>query len=118
MLSQLVLTYVLVHHRVYHAHESTAVDTFAIALLCGDMRCEMYAGVFVLDGNRGKFSVPDWKTMLVIKTLRTRLREMLTRSFKQPGKMPTPQHQRWLDAWQRIFSPPEEREGSEARAVP
>lgn len=89
---------------VYHAHEATATDPFAIALLCGDVRCDMYSGVIVLDGNRGRFSVPDWKTMLVIKVLRTRLRELLTRSFKQPGKLPTAQQQKWLDVWQKLFT--------------
>ncbi|KAM6507220.1 hypothetical protein FSOLCH5_012453 [Fusarium solani] len=89
---------------VYHAHEATAVEPFAIALLCGDVRCDMYSGVIVLDGNRGRFVVPDWKTMLVIKVLRTRLREVLTRSFKQPGKLPTAQQEKWLDVWQRIFT--------------
>jgi len=91
-------------YSVYNAHETTAVDPFAIALLCGDVRIDMYAGVLVLDGNRARFAVPDWKTMLVVKTLRARLREMLTRSFKNPGKLPTAQQTRWLDAWQRIFS--------------
>ncbi|KAH7149728.1 P-loop containing nucleoside triphosphate hydrolase protein [Dactylonectria estremocensis] len=89
---------------VYHAHEATATDPFAIALLCGDVRCDMYSGVIALDGNRGRFSVPDWKTMLVIKVLRTRLRELLTRSFKQPGKLPTAQQEKWLDVWQKIFN--------------
>ncbi|KAJ4143531.1 hypothetical protein NW765_000678 [Fusarium oxysporum] len=89
---------------VYHAHEATAVEAFAIALLCGDVRCDMYSGVIVLDGNRGRFAVPDWKTMLVMKVLRTRLRELLTRSFKQPGKLPTAQQEKWLDVWQRIFT--------------
>lgn len=65
---------------------------------------QMYAGVLVLDGNRGRFAVPDWKTMLVLKVLRARLRDMLTRSFKSPGKLPTTQHERWLDMWQKIFS--------------
>ncbi|GKT90441.1 helicase associated domain-containing protein [Colletotrichum tofieldiae] len=89
---------------VYHAHETTAADPFAIALLCGDVRADMFAGVLVLDGNRCRFALPDWKTMLVIKVLRTRLRELLTRSFKQPGKLPTAQHERWLAIWQKIFS--------------
>ncbi|KAF4999720.1 hypothetical protein FGRMN_2285 [Fusarium graminum] len=89
---------------VYHAHEATAVEGFAIALLCGDVRCDMYSGVIVLDANRGRFAVPDWKTMLVMKVLRTRLRELLTRSFKQPGRLPTAQQERWLDVWQRIFT--------------
>ncbi|PTD02861.1 ATP-dependent RNA helicase DHX29 [Fusarium culmorum] len=89
---------------VYHAHEATAVEAFPIALLCGDVRCDMYSGVIILDGNRGRFVVPDWKTMLVMKVLRTRLRELLTRSFKQPGKLPTAQQEKWLDVWQRIFT--------------
>lgn len=64
----------------------------------------MYAGVIVLDSNRARFSVPDWKSMLVIKVLRTRLRELLNRSFKTPGKLLTAQHEKWLDVWQMIFS--------------
>ncbi|KAI3554166.1 helicase associated domain-containing protein [Colletotrichum abscissum] len=89
---------------VYHAHETTVADPFAIALLCGDVRADMFSGVLVLDGNRCRFALPDWKTMLVIKVLRTRLRELLTRSFKQPGKLPSAQHERWLAIWQKIFS--------------
>jgi ATP-dependent RNA helicase DHX29 len=64
----------------------------------------MYSGVIVLDGNRARFSVPDWKVMLVIKVLRTRLRDVLTRSFRMPGKLVTAQQEKWLDVWQRIFS--------------
>jgi ATP-dependent RNA helicase DHX29 len=64
----------------------------------------MYSGVFVLDGNRARFAVQDWKTMLVVKVLRARLREMLTRCFRSPGKLPTAQHERWLEVWQRVFA--------------
>ncbi|KAL2132760.1 hypothetical protein VTI74DRAFT_3415 [Chaetomium olivicolor] len=88
----------------YNAHETTAVDPFAIALLCGDVRADMYSGVLVLDGNRARFALPDWKTMLVMKVLRARLKEMLTRSFKSPGKLPTAQHEKWLEVWQRVFA--------------
>lgn len=87
-----------------NAHETTAADTFAIALLCGDVRIDMYAGVIVLDGNRARFSVADWKTMLVVKTLRSRLRDILTRSFKTPGKLLSAQQEKWLDVWNDIFS--------------
>lgn len=89
---------------VYHAHETTAAEPFAVALLCGDVRCDMYSGVIILDGNRGRFALPDWKTMLVMKVLRTRLREVLTRSFRQPGKLPTAQQEKWLEVWQKLFS--------------
>lgn len=64
----------------------------------------MFSGVIVLDGNRARFALPDWKTMLVVKMLRARLREVLTRSFKQPGKLATAQQEKWLDVWQRLFS--------------
>ncbi|KAI0376887.1 P-loop containing nucleoside triphosphate hydrolase protein [Hypomontagnella monticulosa] len=87
-----------------NAHETTAAESFAIALLCGDVRIDMYAGVLVLDGNRARFSAPDWKTLLAIKALRARLRELLTRSFRNPGRLPIPQHEKWLDAWQRVFA--------------
>jgi ATP-dependent RNA helicase DHX29 len=88
----------------YNAHETTAVQDFTIALLCGDVRCELYAGVIILDGNRARFAVSDWKTMLVIKTLRTRLREILTRSFKSPGKPLPDSLTKWFDIWQKIFT--------------
>lgn len=64
----------------------------------------MHAGVVVLDGNRARFSVSDWKTLLVVKTLRARLRDILTRSFKNPGKLLSAQQEKWLDVWQGIFS--------------
>ena len=64
----------------------------------------MFAGVFILDGNRARFAVSDWKTMLVIKTLRARLRDILTRSFKNPGKPLTALQQKWMEVWQKIFS--------------
>lgn len=68
------------------------------------LQIQLYSGVIVLDGNRGRFAIPDWKTMLVIKVLRTRLRELLNRTFKQPGKLLTAQQEKWFDVWQRLFS--------------
>jgi len=88
----------------YNAHETTAVSDFAIALLCGDVRSDMYSGVLILDGNRVRFSVSDWKTMLVIKTLRARLRDIMTRRFKNPGKPLSSQQLKWMEIWQKIFS--------------
>ena len=64
----------------------------------------MYAGVLVIDGNRARFAVSDWKIMPAIKVLRARLREILTRSFKNPGKALTTQQQKWMDLWQKIFT--------------
>lgn len=82
------------------------------------MRADLFSGVFVLDGNRARFAAPDWKAMLAVKVLRARLREMLTRSFRSPGKLPTAQHERWLEVWQRVFALAQEgREKSAAAAA-
>ncbi|KAI6248545.1 ATP-dependent RNA helicase DHX29 [Erysiphe necator] len=88
----------------YNAHETTIAEQFSIALLCGDARCDMYAGVISLDGNRARFAVSDWKTLLAIKTLRYRLREILNKSFKNPGKPLSAQQQKWMEIWQKIFT--------------
>ncbi|KAK4642785.1 hypothetical protein QC761_400630 [Podospora bellae-mahoneyi] len=95
--------HIMQNKQFLNAHETTAVDPFAVALLCGDVRADLYSGVLVLDGNRARFAVPDWKTMLVMKVLRARLREMLARCFKSPGRLVTAQQERWLEVWQRIF---------------
>jgi len=50
--------------------------------------------------------------MLVVKVLRARLREIMSRSFKMPGKLLTPQYERWLDIWQRIFTQDFGKEGA------
>ena len=65
---------------------------------------QMYAGVVIIDGNKLRFSVSDWKTMLAIKVLRVRMREVLARSFRNPGKPLPPSLLRWLEVWQRIFT--------------
>lgn len=64
----------------------------------------MYAGVVIIDGNRIRFSLNDWKVMLALKTLRLRVKEIMSRSFRNPGKPLSPHQQKWLDVWQRIFS--------------
>jgi ATP-dependent RNA helicase DHX29 len=68
------------------------------------VRCDFYSGVIILDGNRARFAVSDWKTMLAIKTLRSKLKEIMTRSFRNPGKPLLSGQQAWLEIWQRIFS--------------
>lgn len=69
----------------------------------------MYAGVIVIDGNRIKFSVDDWKLMLAIKTLRQKLRQLTAQIFRDPGVQLSPQQQTWLGIWERIFAYHEEK---------
>ncbi|KAJ6015004.1 hypothetical protein N7540_009595 [Penicillium herquei] len=91
-------------NRNLNAHETTAVDDFAIALLCGEAEFKMYSGVISIDANRIRFALRDWKSMLALKVLNSRLREILASTFKNPHKPLSYKQQQWLDIWQLIFS--------------
>ena len=64
----------------------------------------MYAGVIVIDGNRIRFRVDDWRSMLVIKYLRLKIREIMTQAFRSPGRQLSNEQQAWFDIWQRAFT--------------
>ena len=89
--------------RFTNAQETTPVSDFAILLLAGDAVFQMYAGVIVIDGNRLRFKVRDWRTMTVLKVLRSKLKELLARSLKSPGKLLGDKHKRWMEMFEAIF---------------
>ena len=62
----------------------------------------MYSGMIIIDGNRIRFSVDDWKVMLAIKTLRQKLRQVTAQSFRDPGRQLSPQQQSWLIIWEKM----------------
>ncbi len=70
----------------------------------------MYSGMIVIDGNRIRFSVDDWKIMLAIKTLRLKLRQLLAQSFRDPGRELSSQQQSWLSIWAKIVEHQEKRQ--------
>ena len=90
--------------KFYNAHETSAVEDMAVVLLCGDAEFKMYAGVIVIDGNRIRFSVKDWKTMLVMKTIRAELRSIIDQQVRYPGKPLSERQQTWMDIWCRLFT--------------
>lgn len=65
---------------------------------------QMHAGVMVIDGNRIRFRVDDWRSMLALKYLRLRIREIMTQAFRNPGRQLSDQQQIWFDIWQRAFA--------------
>ena len=64
----------------------------------------MYSGIIIIDGNRIRFSVEDWKTMIVLKRLRTELRGIMSQSFRTPGRDLSGMQQQWLDIWYSALS--------------
>ncbi|KAJ6051991.1 hypothetical protein N7460_002525 [Penicillium canescens] len=91
-------------NRNLNAHDTSAVDDFAIALLCGDAEFKLYSGVVSIDANRIRFALRDWKSMLALKILNSRLREILSNTFRNPHRPLSYKQQQWIDIWQQIFT--------------
>lgn len=94
-------------NKFYNAHETSPVESFAVALVCGEAEFKMYSGCLVVDGNRIRFALDEWKTFLTLKTLRVQIRRIMAQAFRSPGRGLSAQQQAWLDVWQQIFSAPE-----------
>lgn len=91
-------------NKFYNAHETSPVESFAVTLVCGEAEFKMYSGVIVVDGNRIRFALDEWKTLLALKALRSQIRQIMTQAFRSPGRGLSGQQQAWLDVWQRIFA--------------
>ncbi len=91
-------------NKFYNAHETSPVEDFAVALVCGEAEFKMYSGVIVIDGNRIRFSLDDWRTILIIRALRTQIRQVMAQSFRNPGRPVSRQQQEWLSIWGKIFT--------------
>lgn len=86
--------------RFTNAQETAPVDPFALVLLAGDAKFDLWSGVVVVDGNRLRFKVASWRACFAVKVLRARVKEFLGREFKQPGRSVVAERQR---AWMRVF---------------
>lgn len=90
--------------RFTNAQETSPVSDFALVLLAGDAVFHMYAGVIVIDGNRLRFKMRDWRSMIVLKTLRSRLKELQGRLLRSPGRGLGAKHKKWMDLLEDVFA--------------
>ena len=95
--------------KAYHAHETSAVDSLAVALNCGETDFKMYAGVVVIDGNRVRFCIPDWADMLMLKSLRRSIRGIIAQSIRSPGRQLSADQEAWLDILRGTLSRTEDK---------
>ena len=97
--------------RFTNAQETSPVSDFPLVLLSGDAVFHMYAGVIVVDGNRLRIKVKDWKTMAVLKVVRARFREVLGRLLKFPGRGLGGRLSKWMDVFEAVFARAERKQG-------
>ncbi|KAI9370426.1 P-loop containing nucleoside triphosphate hydrolase protein [Aspergillus egyptiacus] len=98
-------------NRNYNAFETSAVEDFAILLLCGEVDFRMHAGIVSIDSNRLRFSVRDWKAMLAVKTLVLRVREILAGLFREPQAPLSYRARQWMGIWEGVFAGRATRQG-------
>ncbi|KAI5295718.1 hypothetical protein KEM52_000437 [Ascosphaera acerosa] len=98
--------------RAYQAHETSAVDDFAVSLLCGELDVRLCSGSLLLDGGtRAKFAVDSWRCAIAMKVLSARLRDALAswirgssaQSAVRRGSRRFEDDAKWLELWERIF---------------
>ncbi|KAL4880475.1 P-loop containing nucleoside triphosphate hydrolase protein [Aspergillus karnatakaensis] len=87
----------------YNAFETSAVEDFAVGVLAGEGDFKMYAGILSIDNNRIRFSIRDWKSMVAIKFLSMKIREILAGFFKDPGVPLSYKQRQWMEIWENIF---------------
>jgi ATP-dependent RNA helicase DHX29 len=88
--------------------DTSAVPESAIIMLLGDAEFKMFAGVIAIDGNKIRFRVRTWRTMIALKILRAKVNDVLTRMIQSPDKPLTPSLQAWANLWQKVLRPVED----------
>ncbi|KAL1855476.1 hypothetical protein Plec18167_007102 [Paecilomyces lecythidis] len=91
-------------NKFYNAHETSAVDDFAVAFLCGEAEFKLYSGIISIDNNRIRFALKDWKSILALKILAGKVREILSGTFKNPQKPLSHRQQEWMNILQQMFT--------------
>jgi ATP-dependent RNA helicase DHX29 len=91
--------------------ETSLVPEPAIVILLGEADFKMYAGVITLDDGRVRFKVRDWRTMVALKVLRTKIQEALSRTYRNTGVSLSPIDAKWLSIWQQIVASRKALEG-------
>ena len=88
--------------KYYNALSTTGVVDVPILLLAGDTDSKLHAGLVVIDGNRMRFKVATWKDAVMLKALRSQLREMINARLKDPGREMSAKHKIWLRIWKAM----------------
>ena len=86
-----------------NAHSTSLAQAFPLILFAGNVDFRLHAGVIVVDGNRLRYSMNDWKGIMAVKLLRMRLKEIVAAKLKAPGKSLGRRLERWREVVQDVF---------------
>ena len=84
---------------------TSAVPESALVLLLGEAEFKLYSGVILIDGSKIRFSVRNWKVMIALKILRTKMQQLLDHAIRHPGQSLRGPLAKWADLWKQIIAP-------------
>ncbi|OCK87205.1 ATP-dependent RNA helicase A [Cenococcum geophilum 1.58] len=97
-------------NKFYNAHSTSIAYVLPMILLAGsDADFRLHAGVISLNNNALKFAVKDWKTMIALKALRNRVRDIVNAAWKNPGKPLGIREEKWMRLFVRVFDLEQEK---------
>lgn len=89
--------------RFLNAQYTNVALELPLVLFAGSADFRMFAGVVVVDGNRLRYSVKEWKMLLAVKTLRQKLKDIVTSKLRSPSKPIGKRLERWMEVLYNIF---------------
>lgn len=100
-------------NKFYNAHSTSIAYPLPMVLMVGvDIDFKLHAGVVGLPGNAIRFAIKDWKSTVALKVLRKRVKEIMSSSWKNPGRQLNGREKEWLGLFFQIF---EEKFGREEK---
>lgn len=91
-------------NKFYNAHSTSIAHPLPMVLMVGaDMDFKLHAGVVSFPGNVVRFAVREWRAAVALKVLRRRVKEVLSASWKNPGRVLSEREREWLGIFEKVF---------------
>lgn len=91
-------------NKFYNAHSTSIAHPLPMVLMvAADMDFKLHAGVVSFPGNVVRFAVREWRAAVALKVLRRRVKEILSASWKNPGRVLGEREREWLGIFERVF---------------
>ncbi|KAF2996451.1 hypothetical protein E8E13_004010 [Curvularia kusanoi] len=92
-------------NKFLNAHStSIAYPLPMVLMVAADMDFKLHAGVISFPGSVVRFAVREWRAAVALKVLRRRVKEILSASWKNPGRVLGERERAWLGIFERVFA--------------
>lgn len=92
-------------NKFYNAHSTSIAHPLPMILMvAADMDFKLHAGVVSFPGSVVRFAVREWRAAVALKVLRRRVKEILSASWKNPGRAMSEREKEWLGIFERAFT--------------